>query len=77
MRAVKLSERVGINFTAEAFNLLNRTNWSSVNNVDPGAITSLKGNAADPTVQPIGQNPFGFASAFPRRQLQFGARFVF
>src|SRR5205807_5887741 len=57
MRAVKLSERVGINFTAEAFNLLNRTNWSSVNNVDPGAITSLKGHASDPSVLPIGQDP--------------------
>jgi hypothetical protein len=76
-RGFKLHERASLNFTAEAFNLFNRTNFASVNNVDPGLVTQFNGVETDPLHSPIGTTPFAFASAQLRRQLQFGVRLNF
>lgn len=70
------SERRNLEFIAEGFNLLNRTNFRSLNNV-VGNITveqlpsRLQGFAGVPT------QPLAFTSAFDPRQLQFGLKINF
>jgi hypothetical protein len=79
-RSFKISDRGNVQFLAEGFNLFNRTNFASVNNVVgpafgllPGFTTfNVKGNSALPATAPL-----GFTSAFPMRQLQLGLRFGF
>jgi len=76
----KLGEKSAIQFTAESFNLFNRTNYASVNNevspffgLLPGFTTfNVHGSAA---LSP--STPLGFTSAFPKRQIQLGIRFMF
>lgn len=76
----KLGEKSTIQFTADAFNLFNRTNYASVNNevgpffgLTPGFTTfNVHGSAA---VSP--STPLGFTSDFPKREIQLGARFSF
>ena len=80
-RRFKMGEKAKLELMAEGFNLSNRTNFGSVNNVlganlglQPG-VTSFNspGYAAN-----IGDGvPNGFTSALPSRQLQFGARLSF
>jgi hypothetical protein len=70
------SDRTRVCFTIEAFNLLNRTNFQSVNNivgdVPIAALpTPLIGRRADPTL------PFSFTAANDPRQVQLGVRFEF
>ena len=85
----KLGERSNIAFTAEGFNLANRTNFASVNNevgplygFIPGFTTfNVRGirpgtTLADGT-QVTSSTPLGFTSAFPKRQIQLGLRFSF
>lgn len=69
-------ERRNLEFIAEGFNLLNRTNFRSINNV-AGNITveqlptPLVGVRSSPT------QPFAFTSAFDPRQFQFGLKLNF
>jgi len=78
MRAIKLTERTSLSFIAEGFNIFNRTNYASVNNIIPvPAPGTPVGTACSPTDSPIGLNPGCFASAQIRRQFQFGARLAF
>ena len=73
-RHFKLTEKATLQVMAEGFNILNRTNFGSVNNV-VGVIAppfNLRGNRALSPSQPL-----GFTSAFPKRQLQFGVRLNF
>ena len=73
-RRFKLTEKVSLQVIAEAFNLFNRTNFASVNNV-VGVIAppfDLHGNSALSPSQPL-----GFTSAFPKRQMQLGVRLSF
>ncbi len=73
-RSFKVSERARIEFIADGFNILNRTNYASVNNV-VGNIAgpyNLRGNRALSPSQPL-----GFTSTFPKRQVQLGAKLVF
>ncbi|HLW52587.1 MAG TPA: carboxypeptidase regulatory-like domain-containing protein [Candidatus Angelobacter sp.] len=79
-RRIKTSERSELQIMAEGFNLFNRTNYASVNNVVgpnfgllPGFTTfNVHGSAA------IGpSSPLGFTSVLPMRQIQFGARLAF
>jgi hypothetical protein len=84
----KLGEKANLKFTAEGFNLANRTNFASVNNevsplfgLTPGFTTfnvsgirpAIAGGAA--TVRP--STPLAFTSAFPKRQIQLGLRLTF
>jgi hypothetical protein len=74
---VTVGEGKYLEFTAEAFNLFNRANFTGINNevgftvspLGPFDLRGVKGRA--PT------SPLGFTSAAPARQLQFGARFNF
>jgi hypothetical protein len=70
------SENRVLEFTADGFNLLNRTNFRSINNT-VGAVTleelpsPLIGRRGSPT------SPLSFTSAFDPRQFQFGLKFRF
>jgi len=85
----KLGERANLQFTAEGFNIANRTNFASVNNevsplfgftpgfttfnvsgIRPGSALAGGGTATPST-------PLAFTSAFPKRQIQLGARLTF
>jgi hypothetical protein len=83
-RSFKVGEKASLLFTAEAFNLANHTNYASVNNIvgaafappfkvhgiTPGTVLS-DGTVVSPST------PLGFTAAFPKRQIQLGARFTF
>ena len=73
-RQFKLTEKSNLQFTAEGFNIFNRTNFASVNNV-AGVIAppfNLSGSRALSPSQPL-----GFTSAFPKREIQLGLRLTF
>jgi hypothetical protein len=66
-------------FIAEATNLLNHTNFSSVNDQfspsDPFLLTGPFNVSGNKNLSPA--SPLGFTSAFPGRQIQFGLKLVF
>jgi outer membrane receptor protein involved in Fe transport len=73
-RLVTVSDRGRLEFIAEAFNLFNRLNFRSLNNI--------VGNIAPPFRLHGNENlspsqPLGFTSAFDARRFQFGARISF
>ena len=82
-RTFRLCERSSIQLTAEAFNITNHTNYASVNNEVP----TLNGFAnigahptgvfVNPSLNSPGGTPLAFTSAYPKRQLQLGFRFIF
>jgi Carboxypeptidase regulatory-like domain len=83
-RSFKLYEKASLQFTAEGFNLANRTNYSSVNNIIGAALAppfnvhgikpgTVLGNGA--VVSP--STPLGFTAAYPKRQIQLGVRLTF
>lgn len=74
-RRVALGERAALQFVAEGFNLTNRTNYATVNNIvgaDFAPPFNVHGTASVSPSQPL-----GFTSAFPKRQIQLGLRFSF
>ena len=79
-RTFRLREKANLQLLAEAFNITNRTNYASVNNVVgpnfgalPGFTTfNVSGSAALSPTQPL-----GFTSVFPKRQIQLGFRLDF
>ncbi|MFZ3265578.1 MAG: TonB-dependent receptor [Terriglobales bacterium] len=87
--AHKLGEKANVRFTAEGFNIANRTNFASVNNevsplfgFTPGFTTfNVRGMRPGTPLAGGGtatsSTPLAFTSAFPKRQIQFGLRFTF
>jgi hypothetical protein len=84
-RRFKMTERANVQFVAEGFNLFNRLNFASVNNVvgpSFGLPTAIGGSGATTfnvhgSPQPFTNIPLAFTSAFPARQLQLGLRIGF
>ena len=75
-RAFSLSEAVNLQVIGEAFNLLNRTNFKTVNGVVGNAsIEDLPANLVGRR-RPVTE-PLSFASAFDPRQFQFTLRLTF
>ncbi|MGD1215954.1 MAG: TonB-dependent receptor, partial [Terriglobales bacterium] len=85
----KLGEKSNLQFTAEGFNIANRTNYASVNNevspvfgFEPGFTTfNVKGIRPGTALAGGGtatsSTPLAFTSALPKRQIQLGVRFTF
>ena len=74
-RAFKFGEKYSLRFTAEGFNIANRTNYASVNNVVGAAFAppfNVQGTASLSPSQPL-----GFTAALPKRDIQLGVRFAF
>ncbi|MEW6734122.1 MAG: carboxypeptidase regulatory-like domain-containing protein [Acidobacteriota bacterium] len=74
-RRVTIKNEAYLEFTFEAFNLFNRTNFLGINNIvgtTPLRTFDVKGDETKSPTQPL-----GFTSAAPRRQLQFGVRVNF
>jgi hypothetical protein len=71
----KLGEKYNLQLTAEGFNIANRTNYASVNNIvgsNFGPPFNVDGTASLSPSQPL-----GFTAAFPRREIQLGVRLSF
>jgi len=84
-RSVKLSEKASVQFLAEGFNLTNRTNFASVNNV-VGPLFGVPlsaGGAGATTFNVHGSSglspsqPLGFTSIYAAREIQLGVRMSF
>jgi hypothetical protein len=85
----KIGEKANLLFTAEGFNLANRTNFASVNNevsplfgFTPGFTTFnvhgiRPGTALADGAVATSSTPLAFTSAFPMRQVQLGVRLSF
>jgi Carboxypeptidase regulatory-like domain len=73
-RQFKLTERAGVQLIAEGFNILNRTNFASVNNVVGviGPPFDLRPNSTAAPSQPL-----GLTAALPMREVQLGVRVNF
>jgi hypothetical protein len=74
-RAFKVGDRYSLQFTAEGFNIANRTNYASVNNIVDAAFAppfDVHGTASLSPSQPL-----GFTAAFPKREIQLGVRLSF
>jgi len=74
-RTFEFGERYALQLLAEGFNIANRTNYSSVNNIVGPAFAppfNPRGTAALSPSQPL-----GFTAAFPKREIQLGLRFTF
>lgn len=85
----KVGDKASVQFTAEGFNIANRTNFASVNNevgpvfgLTPG-FTTFNVHGIRPGTGIAGgglatpSTPLAFTSAFPMRQIQLGFRFSF
>jgi hypothetical protein len=74
-KAFKFGDRYNMQFMAEGFNIANRTNYASVNNIvgaDFAPPFNVHGTAAVSPSQPL-----GFTAALPKREIQLGVRFDF
>lgn len=74
-RTFHWAEEGRLEFTLEAFNLFNRTNYDSLNNVVGNSVLEtgvVEGSSNIPANQPL-----GFTSALPARQIQLGIRLSF
>jgi hypothetical protein len=74
-RRIRLSEKTGLQLTAEAFNVANRTNYATIND-EVGASFAPPFNPHG-SAKLLPSEPLGFTSAFPKREIQLGARFSF
>ncbi len=74
-RRINVKENVSFEFTLEAFNLFNRTNFAGINNIIGTTNLATFDARGDRTKSPT--QPLGFTSAAAKRQLQLGVRFSF
>ena len=74
-RKIRFSENVSLDLTAEAFNLLNRLNFASVNNTVGATFSELENVRGRRDVGP--SSPLGFTSAFDPRRVQLGLKLRF
>jgi Carboxypeptidase regulatory-like domain/TonB dependent receptor-like, beta-barrel len=80
----KLTESIGLQLTAEGFNIANHTNYASVNNevsplfgFQPG-FTTFNVHGITPNFTSVTpSNPLAFTSDFPKREIQLGLRLTF
>jgi len=71
----KLGEKATVRFTAEAFNLFNRTNYSTVNDeVGPAYAGPFNVHGSS---QLLPSQPLGYTADYAKREIQLGARFSF
>jgi hypothetical protein len=75
-RRFKMGERANLQLLAEGFNLANRTNFASVNNIVGAKVLGNTFNVSGSSALSP-STPLGFTSAFPMRQLQLGIRIGF
>ncbi len=59
----------------EGFNIANRTNYSRVNDVVGAGFAPPFNVHANDSLSP--DQPLGYTSDFPKREVQMGARFTF
>jgi len=71
----RLRESTSLQFTAEGFNIANRTNYSTVNNVVGAAFVPPFTVHGSSDVSP--SFPLGFTAALPKREVQLGIRVEF
>jgi len=74
-RTFKFGEKYSLRFIAEGFNIANRTNYASVNNIvgsDFAPPFNVHGSASLSPSQPL-----GFTAALPKREIQLGLRLSF
>ena len=71
----KVSEKASLRFTAEAFNLFNRTNYSRVNDEVGPAYAGPFNVHGSSTLLP--NQPLGFTADYSKREIQMGARVSF
>jgi hypothetical protein len=72
-REIRFGEKASLTLIAEGFNLANKTNYASVNNVVGTSVPLSR--VGSKLLSP--STPLGFTSAFPKREVQLGARFSF
>jgi len=74
-RIFKIGEQIRLRFTAEGFNITNRTNYASVNNIVGAAFAPPFNVHGTANLSP--SQPLGFTAALPKREVQLGLRFDF
>jgi len=72
---LKLGEQRALQFTAEGFNLTNRTSYSRVNNTVSAGFPAPFNVHGTASLSP--SEPLGFTAALPKREIQLGVRFNF
>src|SRR5262249_17728727 len=83
-KRIKVGERANLQVLAEGFNIFNRINYASLDNIvgprfdlTPGFTNfNVHGRALNPATGALA-TPLTFTSAFPMRQFQFGVRIGF
>ncbi|HXY49463.1 MAG TPA: TonB-dependent receptor [Terriglobales bacterium] len=74
-KSFRFGENTALRFTAEGFNITNRTNYATVNNIVGASFVppfNVQGSASLSPSQPL-----GFTSALAKREIQLGARLTF
>jgi hypothetical protein len=74
-RVFKFGDSYGLQFLGEGFNIANRTNYASVNNIVGAASAPPFSVHGTSTLSP--SQPLGFTAAFPKREIQLGVRLDF
>jgi len=74
-RTFKFSSAGSLKFTAEGFNIANRTNYASVNNIVGAQYGPSFHAHGSSRLSP--SEPLGFTAANPRREIQLGLRLAF